>query len=101
MEYDISLEKVAEELNTSTTIVRESILEVSKKTYKDFVINLRVEYAKKLLQEGELSVAEIANQIGYSSVSYFIRMFKEATSITPAKYAKKGSPNHNDSNTLS
>jgi len=62
---------------------------VTGKTYKDYVVGLRMEYAKQLLQSGDLSVAEISMMVGYSSVSYFIRIFKEETGVTPAKYMNR------------
>lgn len=93
MEYDISIEMVAEKLELSTATVREAVPEITGKMYKDYIIFLRIEYAKKLMQEESLSVAEVCSAVGYSSVSYFIRLFKEATGVTPAKYMKSISQN--------
>ena len=57
--------------------------------YTGYVTSLRIEYAKKLMAEQKLSVADISEAIGYSSISYFIRIFKENTGTTPAKYMKE------------
>lgn len=96
MEYDISIEIIAENLGVSTATVRDAVLKATGKMYKDYLVCLRMEYAKTLLQEGELSVAEVSNAVGYSSVSYFIRLFKNMQGTTPAKYLKRkpesGSP---------
>lgn len=56
--------------------------------YKDYLAKLRIDHAKILLHEGNLSIAEISQTVGYSSVSYFIKLFKNATGFTPAKYMK-------------
>lgn len=88
MEYDISIELVAENLGIATAIVRDALQKSTGMMYKDYLTKLRMEYAKKLLQEGTLSVAEISQAVGYSSVSYFIRLFKNTTGTTPAKYLK-------------
>ena len=40
------------------------------------------------ISQEKLSVAEICEAVGYSSVSYFIRIFKEMTGTTPARYMK-------------
>lgn len=96
MEYDISIELIAENLGTSTAAVRDAVLKSTGMMYKDYLVNMRMEYAKSLLQEGELSVAEVSQAVGYSSVSYFIRLFKHTTGFTPAKYIKRISSSTRD-----
>lgn len=85
-EYDMSIEKAAESLNVSTSMVREAVYQHTGKMYKDYLIYLRIEYAKELLLKEELAVAEICQRVGYGNVSYFIKLFKEMTGVTPAKY---------------
>lgn len=87
-EQDLSLEKVAEDMKTSTTFVRQAVLANSGKLYKDYVMYLRIQYAKELLQQENLQVAEVCQQVGYVSVSYFISLFREITGVTPARYRK-------------
>jgi len=85
-EYDMSIEKAAEDLHVSTGVVRKAIAEYTGKTYKDYIIYLRIEYAKLLLRTEDLSVAEICRKTGYGGISYFIKLFREVTGVTPAKY---------------
>ena len=85
-EYDMSLEKTADDLHVSTGLVRKSIANYTGKTYKDYLIYLRVEYAKQLLQNEDLSIADVCSKTGYGSISYFIKLFKETTGVTPSKY---------------
>jgi len=87
-EQDLSLEKVAEDMKTSTTFVRQAVLANSGKLYKDYVMHLRIQYAKELLGQEDLQVAEVCQQVGYVSVSYFISLFREITGVTPAKYRR-------------
>ena len=89
MEYNISIEIIAENLGISTATVRDAVLKATGKMYKDYLVCLRMEYAKTLLQEGEMSISEVSNAVGYSSVSYFIRIFKNMQGTTPAKYLMK------------
>ena len=88
-EYDMSLEKTAADLQVSMGAVRKAVAEYTGKTYKDYLIYLRIEYAKQLLRSEELSIAEICSKTGYGSVSYFIKLFRETTGMTPARYKKK------------
>lgn len=85
-EYDMSQEKVAAELNITTTAVRQAVLSKKGKLYKDYLIELRIEYAKVLLRQENLQVTEVCQRVGYGSISYFIRVFREVTGVTPAKY---------------
>lgn len=85
-EQDISMEKVASEMNVTMAAVREAVFKKSGKMYKDYLIYLRVEYAKELLCRDEIQVAEVCRRVGYINVSYFIGLFREATGVTPAKY---------------
>lgn len=91
-EYDMSIQKTAADLNISTAAVREAVYISTGRMYKDYLISLRVEYAKKLLAEEDMTVADVCQKVGYSNVSYFIKKFKEGTGVTPATYkeAKQG-----------
>ena len=82
----MSIEKAAENMHVSTSLVREAVYQHTGKMYKDYLIYLRIEYAKELLLKEELPVAEICQRVGYGNVSYFIKLFKEMTGVTPAKY---------------
>lgn len=85
-EYDMSLEKTAEDLNISDKVVRAAILKHTGKMYKDYIIFLRIEFAKTLLENDKLSVSEVCQMVGYSNVPYFIKLFKKTTGVTPAKF---------------
>lgn len=53
-----------------------------------YVQNLRVENAKRLLEAGELPVDEISAATGYEDASFFRRLFKRRTGLTPSEYRK-------------
>lgn len=48
--------------------------------------HLQIEEAKRLLSHTELSVQEIGEMIGYAQTNYFIRLFRQLTSVTPGAY---------------
>lgn len=87
-EYDISIENVADALRVSTAAVRQAVLTHTGKRYKDYLIYLRMEYAKVLLRQEDLSVAELCQKVGYGNISHFIKLFRETTGVTPAKYRR-------------
>jgi len=53
-----------------------------------FLLNYKMELAKKLLAEQQLNVNEIALNLGYSTSSHFITAFKRKFNITPKQFAK-------------
>ncbi len=56
--------------------------------YQDYLTELRMAKAKELLTEKECSLAEVAEQVGYSDLKYFSRLFKKAAGINPSEYKK-------------
>lgn len=57
-------------------------------TVVDYVHSLRIRDAKRLLRDGEYNITQIADMLGFSSVHYFSRLFKQATRLSPSAYAK-------------
>lgn len=55
-------------------------------TIEQFVKLQRVEFAKELLQYGDLTLAEISDRVGYKSQQYLATQFKGVTGLTPNQY---------------
>jgi len=58
-------------------------------TYKQRQIRVRIENAKKLLTDTNLTVDEIAATIGYTNLTSFYKAFRNSVGVTPAKYRKQ------------
>ncbi len=58
-------------------------------TIQDFIINLKIEYAKKLILETNYSITEIIMESGFSSMSNFYSIFLKTVGCTPLKFKKK------------
>ncbi len=54
----------------------------------EFIRTIRLHHAAKLLQEGEMTVSEISDAIGFSSVSYFSRTFRTMFGVPPTQFGK-------------
>jgi transcriptional regulator GlxA family with amidase domain len=52
----------------------------------DYAQALRLEEAKQMLETTDLPVEAIANEIGYEDTSFFGRLFRRKTGLTPAQY---------------
>jgi AraC-like DNA-binding protein len=64
--------------------------EVEGVTIEKYLINQKVERIKELLVYDELSLNEIAYQLGYSSVAHLSSQFKKVTGLTPTHFKKMG-----------
>lgn len=85
---DISIEEVSAQLNLS----KESFCRYFKlktgKTYVQFLMEVRIGYACKLLMENEKNVAEVCFSCGYNNASNFHHQFKSIKGKTPLQYQK-------------
>ena len=57
-------------------------------TLEKYIILQRIERAKELLVYDELSLSQIADKLGYSSVQHLSGQFKKVTNLTPSYYKK-------------
>lgn len=54
----------------------------------DYFIDLKLRKAMELIKKGQLTITEISDILGFSSVSYFSRLFKNRINVTPTEYHK-------------
>ena len=63
----------------------QSITGVSPIEYRN---KIRLDHAKELLEDSDMSVTEIGNRVGYPCNTYFCDAFKKKTGISPSQYRK-------------
>ncbi|MCX6145006.1 MAG: helix-turn-helix domain-containing protein [Ignavibacteriales bacterium] len=61
---------------------------VENVTIEQYIIRQRVERAKELLKYGEMTLSEIAYELGYSSVQHLSNQFKHITGLTPTQFKR-------------
>ena len=61
-------------------------------TLIEYLQNLRIEAAKQLLESGQLPVDEISVEVSYEDPSFFRRLFKRSTGLTPSQYRRMFQP---------
>ncbi len=64
--------------------------EVEGTTIEKYIISQKTEKVKELLVYDELTLSEIADRLGYSSVAHLSAQFKKVTGLTPSYFRKKG-----------
>lgn len=91
---DISDREISEKFNISRTSYYNAVKKAFGKTKTEYINNLRVENAKRLLASTHLTVRDISAEVGFNDQNYFSRVFRKFTGESPANYRiKKRSPN--------
>jgi AraC-like DNA-binding protein len=58
-------------------------------TLVEYIHSIRINTAKKLLQQSKMYVDDICYECGFNSVSFFNRKFKRYTGMTPMEYRRR------------
>lgn len=85
---DLSLEQLADRMHQHLTYVSRTFTEIVGMPFTQYMQYYRIEKAKKKLRLTDLTVSEIAEEVGYSNLSYFSRVFKKTTRYTPSQFRK-------------
>ncbi|CUH94337.1 hypothetical protein P22_0403 [Propionispora sp. 2/2-37] len=83
---NILLEEVAQTVHLSPFYFSRLFKKEKGYNFADFVTRVRLERAKKLLQNQDYTVVRIASEVGYQDASYFCRAFRKACGMTPNQY---------------
>ena len=85
----ISLADVADELALTPGHLTTSVRRRTGRTVQQWLTERRMQEARRLLTETDLTVAAIAHRVGFPDASYFIRRFRTEHQITPALWRRR------------
>ena len=83
---DISLDEVSRSVDISPYYFSKLFKEGTGQTFIEYLTNLRMQKARRLIEEGELSMKEIGMKVGYADANYFSRTFKKNVGVSPTDY---------------
>ncbi|MBR5782628.1 MAG: helix-turn-helix transcriptional regulator [Clostridia bacterium] len=83
---DLSVKDMARLCGISEAYFRRLFMDKFSLSPKEYIIKLRMEHAKRLLESGQFSVSEIALMCGYFEPCHFSREFKKHYGVSPAYY---------------
>ncbi len=86
---DINLSEIANKTRFSEAAFCRYFKLRTQKTFVEFVNEIRIEYACKLLTENDLNILEICYESGFKNLSNFNRQFRKYTNNNPKTYRKK------------
>ncbi len=85
---DLSLSGLAEKYGFSAGYVSALIKEELGLSFSEYITCKRIQKAKELLADPDLSIDAVAEQSGYHDYFYFTKVFKKTAGISPSKYRK-------------
>lgn len=83
---DLSLESLAEQFHMSSSSLSKQFKKTTGFRVREYILQIRIKAAERLLVHTELNITEIADACGFSSSNYFGDAFRNATGISPLKY---------------
>ncbi len=86
---DISLDDVSRSVDISPYYFSKLFKEETGENFIEYLTNVRIDRAKQLLINKEISIKSICAATGYSDPNYFSRIFKKQVGLTPTEYREK------------
>lgn len=86
---DLSAVAVAKRLRVSERHMRRALKAAEGQNFSKLLQEIRLQQACELLQKRELSIAEVALEVGFGEQSYFSRLFKTRYGQSPSEYRAK------------
>ena len=88
---NFSVSDLAKEVGLSRSMLHRKLIKLTGKSATDLITEIRLKRALELLKNDVVTVSEIAYRVGYSSPSYFNKVFKKTFNVSPGEVRKKGS----------
>ena len=88
MDHDISVEKLCDSIHVSPTYFSTIFKKETDMNFVNFLTEVRLEEAVKLLNTTADKTYVIADKIGYEEANYFSYVFKKKFGVSPSKYRK-------------
>lgn len=86
---DFTVEDLSAEMAMSRVYLYKKLLSLTGKTPIEFIRIIRLTRAVQLLEKSQLTISEIAYQVGFNNPKYFAKQFKEEYKVLPSAYRKK------------
>ncbi len=84
-----TLDDISKHFYISKSYLCRTFKDVTGFTVQEYINISCVKIAQQLLEQNDLRISQIAHRLGFSSITYFERVFQKYTETTPLKYRKK------------
>lgn len=86
LDSEFSLERLASDASMSISHFSRMFRKATGRSPSQYFIHMRMEMARQLLLESDLSIVNVALDVGYNSPSHFAQVFRRHTGATPREY---------------
>ena len=80
---------MSEDIGISRAQLHRKMKEITGISSSEFIRNIRLEQAAKLLSEGKINITQVAYAVGYNNQTHFSTVFKKHFAMSPTEYAQK------------
>lgn len=87
---ELTGESLARQFHFHKNYISAAVRRYTGRPLHRYLLEVRIQHAIPLLEEGALSVAEVARAVGFADANYFSRYFKKSTGVSPLSYRNKG-----------
>jgi len=87
----LNVEMLGSSVGFSRVHIHRKLKELTGQSARDFIRTIRLEQAKKLLRQKKLTISQVADAVGFTSLSHFSASFKEYYGISPKEYMESDS----------
>lgn len=84
---EFSVQQFSEEMGMDRTVLYKKLQSITGLAPSEFIRSIRLKRAAQLLSQGQYSVGEVADRVGFNTPKYFTKYFREAFGVTPSQYA--------------
>lgn len=85
---DLNVEKLTEDVGISRAQLHRKLKEIAGVSAGEFIRNLRLEQAARLIEEGQINITQVAYSVGFSNQTHFSTVFKKHYGMSPSEYAE-------------
>lgn len=85
---DLNVEKLTEDVGISRAQLHRKLKEIAGVSAGEFIRNLRLEQAARLIEEGQINITQVAYSVGFNNQTHFSTVFKKHYGMSPSEYAE-------------
>jgi transcriptional regulator GlxA family with amidase domain len=87
---DLSLDDIARRVASSRRQLQRAYSEIGQTTFREHLTRVRMERAAQMLADGQLTVRDVANRVGYRQPAQFAKAFRRHIGMAPSDYRANG-----------
>ncbi|WJH35215.1 AraC family transcriptional regulator [Paenibacillus sp. CC-CFT747] len=88
LSHNLTVEQVCAQFTLSRSMLTRLFKKSTNSSFIEYLMQMRITEAKRMIREHSYNFTEIGERLGYTSVHYFSKQFKQITGMTPTEYSR-------------